>query len=72
MYKGCDFRSMVENYYKQHPEEAEETGLKIYQNNGVIDEMTESEAYKIAKNRTQVSSGGEQMTRDKHKKKKRV
>jgi len=63
---------MVENYYKQHPEEAEETGLKIYQNNGVIDEMTESEAYKIAKNRTQVSSGGEQMTRDKHKKKKRV
>ena len=27
--KGCDFYSMVEDYYKQHPEEAEEMGLKI-------------------------------------------
>ncbi len=35
---------MVEDYYKQHPEEAEEMGLKIYRNDGVIDEMTDGEA----------------------------
>ena len=39
---------MVEDYYKQHPEEAEEIGLKIYRNDGVIDEMTEMEAYNNA------------------------
>ena len=32
LYKGCDFYSTVEDYYKQYPEEAEEMGLKIYRN----------------------------------------
>jgi hypothetical protein len=72
LYKGCDFYSMVEDYYKQHPEEAEEIGLKIYRNDGVIDEMTELEAYKIAQKRMQVSSDGEQITADKEKKKRRM
>ena len=45
LYKGCDFYSIVEDYYKQHPEEAKEMRLKIYMNDGVIDEMTEGEAY---------------------------
>jgi hypothetical protein len=63
---------MVEDYYKQHPEEAEEIGLKIYRNDGVIDEMTELEAYKIAQKRMQVSSDGEKTTVDKQKKKRRV
>ena len=62
---------MVEDYYKQHPEEAEEIGLKIYRNDGVIDEMTELEAYKIAQKRMLVSSDGEK-TVDKQKKKRRV
>ena len=55
LYKGCEFYSMLEDYYKQHQEEAEEIGLKIYRNIGVIDETTELEAYKIAKKTTQVS-----------------
>ena len=71
MYKGCDFYSMVEDYYKQHPEEAEEIGLKIYRNDGVIDEMTELEAFKIAEKRLLVSSDGEKNV-DKQKKKRRV
>ena len=62
---------MVEDYYKQHPEEAEEIGLKIYRNDGVIDEMTELEAYKIAEKRMSVSSDGEKNV-DKQKKKRRV
>ena len=45
LYKGCDFYSMVEDYYKQHPEEAEEMGLRMCRNDGMIDEMTEREAY---------------------------
>lgn len=32
---------MVDDYYKQHSEEAEEMGLKINQKDGVIDEMIE-------------------------------
>jgi hypothetical protein len=62
---------MVEDYYKQHTEEAEEIDLKIYRNDGAIDEMTELEAYKIAQKRLQVSSDGEQITSDKQKKKKK-
>jgi hypothetical protein len=72
LYKGCDFYNMVEDYYKQHPEEEEEIGLKIYKNDGVIDEMTELEAYKIAQKRMQVSSDGEKITVDKQKKKRMV
>ncbi len=68
LYKGCDFYGMVEDYYKQHPEEAEEIGLKIYRNDGVIDEK---EAYKIAEKRMSVSSDGEKNV-DKQKKKRRV
>ena len=62
---------MVGDCYKQHPEEAEEIGLKIYRNDGVIDEMTELEAYKIAEKRMLVSSDGEKNV-DKQKKKRRV
>ena len=63
---------MVEDCYKQHPEEAEEIGLKIYRNDGVIDELTELEAYNIAMKRMQVSSDGEKTTVDEQKKKRRV
>jgi hypothetical protein len=28
-YKGCAFYSIVEDYYKQHPEEAEKIGLRF-------------------------------------------
>jgi hypothetical protein len=38
---------MVEDYNKQHPEEAEKMRLKIYRNNGVIVEMREVEVYDI-------------------------
>ena len=60
LYKGCDFYSMVEDYYKQHPEEAEEMGLKIYRNDGVIDEMTEGEAYDTGTKRMHSLEGGKQ------------
>ena len=49
VYKSCtrdDFYSMMEDYYKQHPEEADKMGLKNYRNDGMIDKMTELEAYK--------------------------
>ncbi len=72
MYKGCDFYGMVEDYYKQHPEEDEEIGLKIYRDDGVIDERTELEAFKISKKIMQVSSDGEQMAVGKYNKKRRV
>ena len=60
LYKGCDFYSMVEDYYKQHPEEAEEMGLNIYRNDGVIDEMTEGEAYDMGAKRMNSFEGGKQ------------
>jgi hypothetical protein len=31
LYEGCDIDIMVEDYFKQHPEEAQEMGLIIYQ-----------------------------------------
>ena len=62
---------MVEDYYTEHPEEAEKIGLKIYKNDGVIDEMTESEVYNIAVKRMRKSNDGEK-TVDKQKKKRRV
>ena len=46
LYKGCDFYSMVEDYYKQHPKETDEMDLKIYWDDKVIDEVTELEAFK--------------------------
>ena len=63
---------MVEDYYTEHPEEAEEIGLKIYRNDGVIEEMTELKAHKIAQKRMQGSSDGEKTTIGKQKKKRRV
>ena len=60
MDKGCDFDSMVEDYDQQHPEEAEEMGLKIYRNDGVIDEMTEGEAYGTAIKRLHSLEGQKQ------------
>jgi hypothetical protein len=60
LYKGCDFYSMVEDYYKPHPEKATETGLKIYRNDGVINEMTEVEAYDTGTKRMHTLEGGEQ------------
>jgi hypothetical protein len=69
LYKSCDFYSIVKDYYKQHQEEPEDVGLKIYRNDGVIDEIPELEAYKISKKTMQVSGDGEQKTFDKHKKK---
>ena len=56
LYKGCDFYSMVEDYYK-HPEEAEEMGLKLFRNDGVIDEMTEGEAYDTGTKRMHLEGG---------------
>jgi len=49
LYMGCDFYSMVEDSYNHHPEEAEEMGLKIYQDDRVIDEMTKLEVLKCGK-----------------------
>ena len=49
---------MVE--YKQHPEEAKEMGLKIYRNDGVIDEMTEGEEYDMGTKRMHILEGGKQ------------
>ena len=51
---------MVEDYYKQHQQEAEEMGLKIYRNDGVIDEMTEKEAYDMGTKRMHSLEGGKQ------------
>ena len=51
--------------------EAEKIGLKIYKNDGVIDEMTELEACNIAVKRMRESNDGEK-TVDKQKKKRRV
>ena len=58
----------MEDYYKQHPEEADKISFKIYSNDGVINEMTELEACKIRTKRMQRSDGGEQAM-DKYKKK---
>jgi hypothetical protein len=68
LHKGYDFYSMVEDNYKQHPEEAKEMGLKIYWNDGVIGEMTEGEAYDTGTKRMHRSVGREQGV----KKKKRI
>jgi hypothetical protein len=35
---------MIQDYYKQHPEEAEDIGLRIYTDDGIVDELTEKEA----------------------------
>ena len=51
---------MVEDCYKQHPEEAEEMGLKIYRNDGVIDETTEGEAYDMGTKRMHSLEDGKQ------------
>ena len=51
---------MVEDYYNQHPEEAEEMGLKIYRNDGVIDEMAEGKAYNMGTKRLHSLEGGKQ------------
>ena len=51
---------MVEDYYKQHPEEAEEMGLKSYRNDGVIDEMTEGGVYDTGTKSMHSLEGGKQ------------
>ncbi len=71
MYKGCDFYSMMEDYYKPHPEEAKEMGLKIYSNDGVIDEMPEVEAYDTGTMRVNVFKGGEQGVKKKKRRKRK-
>ena len=58
---------MVEDYYKQHPEEAEEISLKIYRNDGVIDEITEVEAYNTGTKKMHRLEGGEQGVKKKKK-----
>ena len=35
---------MIQEYYKQHPQEADEIRLRIYQNDSIVDELTEKEA----------------------------
>ena len=35
---------MIQDYYKKNPKYANEIGLRIYQNDGVVDELTEKEA----------------------------
>ena len=35
---------MIQDYYKQHPKEAEDIGLRIYTDDGIVDELTEKEA----------------------------
>ena len=59
---------MVEDYYNQQPEEAKEMGLKIYQNDGVIDEKTEGEAYDTGTKRMHRSEGEEQGVKKKKRK----
>jgi hypothetical protein len=61
---------MVEDYYKQQPEKAEEMGVKMYWNDGVIDEMTELEVYKTGTKRVQGSGGGEKVVKKQKKKRK--
>jgi hypothetical protein len=60
LYEGCDFYSMVEDYDKQHPEEAEAIGFKVYWNDGMID-VTEAEAMKIEEPAKRKRSDGEQL-----------
>jgi hypothetical protein len=40
----CHFYNMIQGYYKKNPKDAEETGLRICQNDEVVDELTEKEA----------------------------
>ena len=35
---------MIQDYYKKNPKYANEIGLRIYQNDGVVDELPEKEA----------------------------
>ena len=44
LFKDCDFYGMIQDYYKQHPKEAEDIGLRIYTDDGIVDELTEKEA----------------------------
>ena len=44
LFKDCDFYDMIQEYYKLNPKEAEDIGLRIYQNDGIVDELTEKEA----------------------------
>lgn len=60
---------MVEDDCKHHQKEAEEMGLKIYQNDGVIDEMTEFVAFKFGQLKRKWLDGGEQV--EMHKKSER-
>ena len=58
----------MEDYYKEQPEEAKELGLKMYCNDGVIDEMTEGEVYDTGTKRMYRSEGGEQGVKKKKRK----
>jgi len=44
LFKYCDFYGMIQEYYTENPKDAEEIGLRIRQNDGVVDELTEKEA----------------------------
>ena len=70
MYKCCDFYSMVQDYYGQHPEEAEEMGLKVYRDDGVLEEITELEAFKSGQSPKRKRSDGREQV-DKHKTKRK-
>ena len=60
---------VVQGFYKQHPVKAKEMELMIYQNDGVIDEMTEGEAHATGTRRMHRSECGEQGLKKKKKRK---
>ena len=41
LFKDCDFYGMIQDYYKKNPNDAEEIGLRIFQNDRVVDELNE-------------------------------
>ena len=44
LFKDCDFYGMIQDYYKLNPKHAEDIRLRIYQNDGAVDELTEKDA----------------------------
>ena len=47
LFKYCDFYGMIQDYYKKNPKDAEEIGLRIYQNGGVVNNLPEKEAVQL-------------------------
>ena len=44
LFKDCVFHSMIQDYYKLNPKDADKIGLRTYQNDEVADKLSEKEA----------------------------